>query len=55
MHSPTHNIGMMCALLFVLLFWLGLAVYVFANVYDEDFTDTGVGCVEDCLEPLANN
>ncbi len=36
---------------------LAFLVYAFvflcavASPVEEDFTDTGVGCVEDCLEP----
>lgn len=40
-----------------LCFWYGLALclfvtWAFADQIDSyDFTDTGVGCIEDCLEP----
>jgi len=42
--------GFALALVYSLLFTLALA-------YEpgEDFTDTGVGCVDDCIQPLERN
>lgn len=31
---------------------LGVEDYVPAPLLEDDFTDTGVGCVDDCLEPM---
>ena len=44
--STMHLALLLAAVLWVLLFTIGVLF-----VSDHDYTDTGVGCVNDCLEP----
>ena len=38
----------------VLAVFLGLSTYIYTSA-GSDFTDTGVGCIDDCLEPASDD
>lgn len=40
---------------FLLITALLLGLYLCCTEPEEDFTDTGVGCTDDCLEPADDN
>lgn len=51
--EPTTLTDLIAGALLVLLFWIWASLFIIAfTPADEDYTDTGVQCVDDCLEPL---
>jgi hypothetical protein len=46
-----HYKDILAGLSLALVYW-ALCTLALAYQPDVDFTDTGVGCVDDCLEPL---
>lgn len=41
--------------IFCLCLWWGFFSLLSFSFAQEDFTDSGVGCIDDCLEPQEEN
>jgi hypothetical protein len=45
-------VGIFTGLALALMFWAWAVLVIVAFTPNPDFTDSGVGCVEDCLDPI---